>query len=213
MKLNLRNKSNTFLLLLLSTDVIFIILHIIHTYTAYLGGSSFSIEKDRGYSEVFQYIKEYWIVLLLLYSAIKKRNLLYLSWSALFGYLLLDDSFQIHENLGHKASIYFDFSPILGLRSEDFGELTVSAFFFLCFFLTIGVTYYLSESNDKTTCRHLFLLLLTLVFFGVVVDMIHQMVFSSVLYSILGILEDGGEMLVMSVITWFVFLLPQLEKN
>ncbi len=209
MKLNLRDKSNKLLLLLLSIDTIFIILHIIHTYTDYLGNPNFSIQKDRGYAEIFQYMKEFCIALLLLYSAIKRRNLLYLGWSALFGYVLLDDSLTIHEKIGVRISVYF--SPMLGLRPRDFGELAVFAFFFLFSFLAIGVTYSLSDSDDKRTCRHLFLLFLTLVFFGGAVDMIQQMVRPSVWYPIFGILEDGGEMLVMSVIVWFVLLIPKLE--
>ena len=108
--LNLRDKTTTFLLLLLTADTIFIILHIIHTYTDYLGNSNFSIQKDRGYAEIFQYIKEFCIALLLLYLAIKRRNLLYLSWSALFGYVLLDDFLKIHERAGVRASVYFNFS-------------------------------------------------------------------------------------------------------
>jgi len=210
-KLNLRDKSYKLLLLLLSIDTIFIILHIIHTYTDYLGNSNFSIQEDRGYAEIFQYIKECSIGLLLLYLAIKRRNLLYLSWSALFGYVLLDDFLKIHERAGVRASVYFNFSPMLGLRPRDFGELVVFAFFFLLFFLAIGVTYSLSDSDDKRTCRHLFLLFLTLVFFGGAVDMIQQMVRPSVWFPIFGILEDGGEMLVMSVIVWFVLLIPKLE--
>ena len=94
---------------------------------------------------------------------------------------------------------------MLGLRSRDFGELAVFAFFFLFFFLAIAVTYSRSDSHGKGICRYLFLLFLILVFFGGAVDMIQQMVRPSVWYPIFGILEDGGEMLIMSIITWFVF--------
>lgn len=214
-KLNLSKESTTlFLLLLLSTDIVFIGLHIMHTHTGYLWNPNLSLEMDRGYAEVFQYIKEYWIALIFLYLAIKKRNLLYLTWSLLFGYLLLDDSFEIHERLGEKVSAYFNFPPLLGLDGSDFGELTVSAFFGSIFFISMGVTYYLSECNVKTTCRRLLLLLLALVLFGVVIDTLHGMVDESHVWdSILAVVEDGGEMLVMSVIAWFAFLLPDLEQD
>ena len=57
MKLNLRDKSYKLLLLLLSIDTIFIILHIIHTYTDYLGNSNFSIQEDRGVRRDFSVYK------------------------------------------------------------------------------------------------------------------------------------------------------------
>jgi len=185
----------------------------IHTYTEYCGDPYYSLAKDRGYAEVFQYIKEYWIGLLFLYLAIKRRNFLYLSWSLLFGYLLLDDSFQIHEKLGSKVGSYFEFSPMLGLRAQDFGELIVSASFGSGFLGLIGLTYYFSDSSIKRTCRCLLVMLLVLVFFGIVMDMVDIMVKSPVWSPILGTVEDGGEMLIMSVIAWFVFLLPELEEN
>ena len=213
MNINLPKGSNRLLLLLLSADFLFIVLHIIGPRTNYFDNPNFLLTTDGGYPEVFQYLKEYWIALLLLHFAIKKRNLLYLSLSILFGYFLVDDFFQIHETMGYKASIYFNFSPMLGLRAQDFGELIVSGFFGLCLFLLIGVTYYLAESNDKTTCRSILIMVLALVLFGVVVDMLGIMVKTYPWQPMLDIVEDGGEMLVMSVIFWFVFLLPEMEKN
>jgi len=52
------------------------------------------------------------------------------------------------------------------------------------------------------------LLVLVLVFFGVVVDMIHEAVnFGYVIYFILGVVEESGEMLAVSPILWYIFLL------
>ncbi len=56
-------------------------------------------------------------------------------------------------------------------------------------------------------------MVLALVLFGVVVDMLGIMVKTYPWQPMLDIVEDGGEMLVMSVIFWFVFLLPEMEKN
>ncbi len=159
------------------------------------------------------YPKEYWIGLLLLYLALTKHSLVYLSWSLLFGYLLLDDSFQIHEELGAEAISYFKLSPWLGLRAQDFGELIVSGFFGLCFLALIGVAYYFSESSTKRNCKRLLAMLLALVLFGIVIDMVNIIIKSPMWKPVLVTVEDGGEMLVMSVIAWFVFLIPELEEN
>jgi hypothetical protein len=60
--------------------------------------------QERGYSEIFQYIKEYWIALLLGALAVRQRSVLYLGWSLLFFYLLLDDSLTIPGNISEIAT-------------------------------------------------------------------------------------------------------------
>ena len=206
-----RRKSTKLLILLLSTDCLLIVLHVLHISTGYFADPNYSISRERGFGEVLQYVKEYWIGLMFLYLAITRRHPLYLSWALLFGYLLIDDSFAVHERLGTRISSYLNFSPALRLRANDFGELAVYALFGLFFLALIGITYYFSDSSIRRNCRPLFLLLLALVFFGVGMDMIHSIARSPVWGHILGIIEDGGEMLVMSVTVWFVFLLPRQE--
>lgn len=53
------------------------------------------------------------------------------------------------------------------------------------------------------------MMLFALALFGIAADIIHIAVKSSPLEPLLAVVEDGGEMLVMSVITSFVFLLPE----
>lgn len=84
MKTNLESWSNRLLYLLIATDLLFIALHIIYKTTELISDTSFSLSKDRGYPEVFQYVKAYWIALLFLRLAIKKQTFLYLAWSLLY---------------------------------------------------------------------------------------------------------------------------------
>ena len=100
LKLNLDKKSDRFLVLLILADAVFIVLHFIFTYTGLLSNDLFSLKEDRGYGEVFQYVKEFWIVLLLFYFAIRKSNFLFFSWSLLFFYLLIDDTFMFRGERG-----------------------------------------------------------------------------------------------------------------
>src|SRR5215210_7049988 len=79
-----------FLLLLLSVDAAFIVLAILLPPEVDLG-----LEKERGYPEMFLYIQEALIMLLMAMAAVRNRSLLYLCWCLLFLYLLLDDSLQI----------------------------------------------------------------------------------------------------------------------
>ena len=145
--------------------MVFVVMHIV---IPRLGCDPFlfSLQADLGLSETFQYVKEVWIVILLVMVAIGQRKWVYGSWACLFLYLLLDDSLQIHENLGVCLAEHFTLEPLLGLRARDFGEIAVSAFF------------------------------------GIFVDMLHV-----ALPDVpgLAVLEDGGEMVVMSLIVWYVF--------
>lgn len=86
-KFGLGEWATKLLFLCLATDAGFILVHISYRQLGLLDNPLFSIEDDRGYAEVFQYIKEYWTVLLLGLTALQKRSLLYLSWASFFLYV------------------------------------------------------------------------------------------------------------------------------
>jgi hypothetical protein len=191
--------------LFLATDVSFIIIHILYLVIDSISNPYFSIEEDRGYGELFQYIKEYWIAILLSFLAWKNRSFLYLGWSLLFFYLLLDDAAFIHENLGRFISHRLGFSPAFNLRAIDFGELIVSACVGLFFLICIATAHRFSDRSSKQDSRYLILMLFVLALFGIVVDMVHIALQSPYWEPSLGLIEDAGEMIVMSFIAWFVF--------
>ncbi len=199
--------------LFLLTDISFILLHLIYVYSGLTDNSNFSLEKDRGYSEIFQYVKQYWSTLLLGFLSIQKRSFLYFIWSLLFFYLLVDDAIQIHERLGALISIKFSFSAMFNLRAVDFGELAVSALVGLFFLIAIAITYRLGDRLPRQVSRYLTILLFALAFFGIVVDMLHIMFLNSFLEPLLTIVEDGGELVVMSLIVCFVFSLSLQSKK
>jgi hypothetical protein len=197
---NIDNKKLLFFLV--SADLIFIVLHVLYIKHV-LANPLLSIEMDRGYAEVYQYIKEFWIVLMLLVMAIRTKHLVYIAWSSLFMYFLLDDSLKIHEKLGGYLIQYYEFNPAFNLRTIDYAEICVSILFGTVLFLFIFLSYIISNSVQKTISRNIFILVLLLAFFGVVVDMLHVAIPWWKLK--LGIIEDGGEMLSMSIIVWYVF--------
>lgn len=193
--------------LLLATDVVFIVLHLIYSYSNLISNDVFSLEKDRGYSEIFQYVKEYWSALLLGLLAVRGHSFLYLIWSVLFFYLLLDDAVQIHEHLGALISSKFSFHAMFHLRAVDFGELAVSAVAGLLFLIAIAINYRLGDRLSQKVSKYLIILLFALAFFGVAADMFHVLLSSPFLDPILILVEDGGELVVMSLIVCFVFSL------
>jgi hypothetical protein len=164
---------------------------------------------DWAYGEMFQYIKGLWVVMLLLLLARDKSRFMYVSWSILFLYLMVDDCLGIHERLGIFIADRLEFHSRFGLRPQDFGELVVLVLFVTPCLAIVGAAHYLSGTAARKISRHLFAMLALLVFFGVAVDMVPAAVKHGhhVLCPMVGVVEDGGEMLVMSFICRFLFAL------
>jgi hypothetical protein len=188
-------------------DLIFILLHILHVFTPLLPENLYSISRDRGYAEFFQFTKELWIAVLFLALAVRQRSLLYLIFSFLFTYFLVDDSFEFHEQVGGLLADTLHLQPIFGLRAIDMGELFVSALFGGLFMAAIAITYYMSGAQTRSVANQVILMVVVLALFGVLLDMIEVITENRALSEILKIIEEGGEMLVMSVIAWFAFQL------
>ena len=205
---DLERESDKLLIMLITVDLLFIlfhILHVFHTSTGFFYNPSFSLHQDRGYAEVFQYIKEYWCTILLFILAFRTKNLLFFSWSLLFGYFLVDDSFEVHETLGEQLGNSLGSLQLFGLHAHDLGELFVSGFFGLLFFIAIGVTYRTNDDDTKEFTKYLFVMLLMLLVFGVITSIFRRLSTDGTWQFLLGVLEEGGEMLVMSVMIWFIF--------
>ncbi len=202
-----------FLLSLLAVDLVFGCLHFM-LLTDFFDSRSFSLESDRGYPESYQYMKIFLTVVLLLMVFRKTRMPEYAVWSLLFSYLLVDDSFSIHEVFGGHIAAALGYAPALGLRAKDFGELTVSAVVATLFLLPLAFFYLRGSGAARSASRHLLVLLLVLAFFGIFVDMLHVAIqMGWKVTFVLGAVEDGGEMVAMSIIAWYVFLLHERDGD
>ncbi|MBE9227118.1 hypothetical protein IQ264_16945 [Phormidium sp. LEGE 05292] len=189
------------------------LLHLIYSYTNLTKNNAFSLEMDRGFSEIFQYIKEYWIAMLLGILAVKTGLFLYGTWSLLFFYLLLDDAVEIHERLGHIITNQFAIPGLFNLRGQDFGELVVIGIVVLVFLGLITVTYQFSDRTSRRISKHLIMMMFALAFCGIILDLVHTIATSPVLNPILILLEDGGELVIMSFIACYVFSLFEVLQS
>ncbi len=196
-------KNKTLITLLVFIDLAFILMHCLLLWDIIGYNLNFSIEKDFGYAEFYQYLKEFGIFLMLIYLYYKKRQLICFVWSILFLFLLLDDSLSIHENYGFYLADYLNFQSKFNLRAEDFGELLIFFFFGFIFFISIVYAFLKADLKGRLMSKKLLLLLLLLAFFGIFVDLLH--VAMSNVNNQLALIEDGGEMLVMSLIFAYVF--------
>jgi hypothetical protein len=213
------------LVLLLMIDIALIFLHATHSYIGIPKSGMFSIEWEMGHGEVFQYIKEFWIASLLVLRTVSPLPLslalrgLNLGWGLLFVYLLLDDSIKIHESLGEFLAKVTGLSAWMGEgdRANSIGEVAISLMIATVFLGGIFWAYRHCTKVDRQMSTNLTRLLLALVFFGVGVDALHGIIGGSYPVQVAwSILEDGGEMIMMSLIFSYVFQLapiaPELNK-
>lgn len=200
------------LALLLATDVAFILLHILNSVLSW-ANPLLSLMTDGGYPEMFQYIKEFWIAIALFTLCWRTRQGIYAPWGLLFIYLLCDDALRFHERGGwFLVSEWNYFRPALGLRAVDFGELAVSATAGLVFLVLIAFFYVRSSQSGKNMSKDLTLLLGLLVFFGIFTDMVHSL-FKSLPVKGMITIEDGGEMIAMSLIAGYVVHLLERPRH
>jgi hypothetical protein len=168
----------------------------------------FSLEKDRGYPEFFQYAKVFLIVATLMLVSARTKVVGYGVWALFFLYLLLDDFLQIHEIVGEHLALVLGFAPAIGLRAQDFGELAVSVIAAAVFLSALALIYLGESGGFRKASRHFLWLLAILAFFGIFVDMFHVAVdMGWKITWLLGVIEDGGEMVAISLMASYVYLL------
>lgn len=205
-------------MLLLCTDLAFIALHTINLLAPSLNNQLLSLERNHGFPEVYQYIKWFWIIVLLVFISTTRRSINYCAWGLFFTYLLLDDALEIHESVGTLITEHLTLIPSFGIRPQDIGELIVSGTAGVFLLLIVLWAYLRGSQAFKNMSLDMLFLILTLVFFGVFVDMVHVAADLSIHIgwkgsAVLAVIEDGGEMFVASLILWYVFLLCMRDEN
>lgn len=164
------------------------------------------ITEDQSYAEIFQYIKELWIVLILGFGYLSCKKFIFLAWTLLFNYVLLDDFLSIHETVGSRVSNFFQFQDALNLRAVDFGEILVSATVGISFLILISWAHSQSNYIERKYGSFLIFFLFTLAITGIFFDLIHVVIYDNRnLNLIFALLEDGGEQIAMSFTLAFVY--------
>jgi hypothetical protein len=202
-----------FLLLLMSADAAFVMVHLIRDYPPFYSDSLFSLEQDRGFAEMFQYVKTYWIAIMFAVVWWRTREGVYFAWMTLFAFLLCDDSLEIHERGGHAMAQIWGLQDALGLKAQDFGELVVTGAIGLILLLFLLVMHRRSTQEAMRASRKLMFYLGLLVFFGVFIDLLHSLFRGSSGSAALGVVEDGGEMFSVSIVCWYVMNLVERNGN
>lgn len=196
------------LALLISGDLLFIILYVLSRIYRFTDMTPFRLDIEGSHPEFYQYIKLLWIVLLLIHLAVITRGKGYISWILVFLYFLADDSLQFHERTGRFLGELITFQPPFGLLAKDAGELIAFALFGIPLLALLIWTYHRGSPTFKRISKDLLLLVVVFAFFVVVFDLAHAILepnLGRTVNRILTLIEDGGEMVIVSIITWYVF--------
>jgi hypothetical protein len=205
--------------LLLCTDLLMIGLHLAHRSVQVrdrlpvVRSTAFNISHDLGLAESFGYVQLFWIVLLLGWLALLGHRRSYLPWSFLYGCLLVDDMFALHERFG--ASLVPDPDRVLvaGLRAQDAGELAVAAVLALVAGAPLVWGYRRGTARTRTTYRWLFGATVLLAAFGLAVDAVATALGSHRGLQVMHLVEDGGELLVVSAVLGYVLVLADRARR
>lgn len=164
--------------MLLLGDSLFILIHVALGLTGLLPTAFLlNVEQDGGIPEIFNYLKWTACILGCLWLFQQMRERLYLFWALVFLYLLLDDSFSIHEVVGAQLAFSMKWQSAFALRAIDFGEMAVMLLAAVAVLAPVAVAYLLSADEvAKAFSRNLMLWLVAFAVFGCGIDMLHIMV-------------------------------------
>jgi hypothetical protein len=187
-------------------DLTLILIHILYI-TGVIVTRLYSIQNDQGYAEFYQALKEGWLVLIFAWYALQSRNWRYLSWAAIFFYVLLDDFLMVHERVGEVLAITLNLQGSFGLRGQDMGELIVFGCSALILLPMLALAYRFGNSTFRRDTLVFVGALLLYIVFALGVDMLHIPFLDTPYSDLFGLLEDGGELVIISLMLWMGFLL------
>lgn len=195
------------LLLLVCADLGFMLLHLISVETGWLREAGISLEAEGGPAEIFQYLKEFSVMVCMVLAFVATRRAVYISWVLVFTFLLADDSMQIHESVGTWLGERYSFAAPYGLRPQDVGELLFAAIIGLVMLALVGGAVWGGTKQCRRVSRDLGILIVSLGLVGILLDVVHVVAYygRSLLAQFLLVIEDGGEMIVMSAMTAYAF--------
>ncbi len=209
-----RGDARSILPFLIALDLCFFAFHVIIELPLYTNipplfeitqRQFFLLTVDHSLPEWYQYIKFVAILWLINRLLIRTEERGFVAWWLLFVLLLLDDAFKIHETIGRIVASFLTFVAPFNLRLQDVGELLASALLGLLVICVLLWAFARADQAFRKRSIDIALLVGILAFFGVGVDLLGPLSESPLYRVSVGTLEDVGEMLVASVMVWYVY--------
>ncbi|TBN42632.1 hypothetical protein EYE42_04205 [Paracoccus subflavus] len=199
---------------LLLVDVLLILVHVgvgVATVAGVIGKSpnALRIDRDWGIGETTNYVKWLFLIGIALALNSRRKQPVFLGIALLGLLALLDDSLQLHEYFGDViAPSLFPELP-LGI-----GEIMFMAMEGIIIVLAFAYGWKHSSPSARSQMVPLLLLFGGMIFCGVVIDFLHTYTPGATrLEDLMAILEDGGEMIFLSLMVGYAAGLPSRQPR
>ena len=182
-------------------------------YNGFFVSDFMSISGDWEMGEIYKYIKELTIVIIIFLLYKKRPSLTFISWGVLYGYVLLDDSMQIHERFGEIFEDIPDLIPSI-LSNQSLGELGASIIFGSIIFIGIFYGLFKSSPQDRIYTEIVIGLFGLLAFFSIGIDIFVSGFFSGYhARTIIHFIEDAGELFAITLTLLFMLGLKKAAEE
>lgn len=161
----------------------------------------FLVTHDRGFGELFQYSKAALGCFLLVRMGARRSSYAAFTWAGLLALVLLDDSLELHEHAGEMLAPLLRLPSIGSLRANQVGELVFYAALGTACLVALGLAWWRGDGQERALSRTLFPWFAALGFCAVLLDAVSSLTRKTALGIDFALLEDGGEMVVLSFLT------------
>ena len=202
-----RFTANALLGFLLLGDALFIgadILQRVHV----LHDTRFLVTHDRGFGEWFQYCEAALSCFLLGQIGARRSSRTALTWAGLLALVLADDALQLHEHAGDVLASLLGLHSFGALRANQVGELIFYSVVGAGCLAALAAAWWRGDAEDRELSRRLFPWFAALGFCAVILDAADSLLRRTAWGVEFALLEDGGEMIVLSFLTasvWTAF--------
>lgn len=176
--------------------------------------SVWSLSADRSLAERFGYLQAATAAGLLALAAWSSRRPTHLAWAALLTVVVLDDALFLHERGGAALVRWAGVpDPPTGLRAQDLGELAVWGLLGVLPLAAVVLAHRRSDAVGRRRSAAVAVCLAALVGCEVVLDLLHEVAPPGLPATTVGMLEDGGGLVVLSATAATALGLWRLERR
>lgn len=173
----------------------------------------FFFATDGGFGEWLEYAMTASVAVLLVLMWRRNRVAVYLANAAMFIYLTLDNSLQIHEKFGYAVGAAFADWP-LPVRPNDIGEAALFASVGLVWLVALGLSLRKAQLRPAIYSLILAAGVGATAFFGVIVDlMVVWGYHTPALSEIETFIEDGGEFAMLCLTFLMAIAIFDIERG
>lgn len=209
-----RHDAYVLLMLMLAVNVTLILVYAFRLTLPFMGQDLFDIDAQFSLGSLFIFGQFVAIILCLSEVKYNRRDRAFDFWKYLFLYLLAADMFDITEHAGRILGELFSFEELYGLAPADYGKFAFALGGGLMVAALLGYLLRRSSRQFVSASFAIFVFLSLFAFFAVIFDIIHAFFDKDPrLGFALGMLEEGGEMIVISFLTAYVFYLWLLSRG